>query len=134
MKILNLTQHISTTEQKLDGVVDLPKEVIETLKNLLTFNEIPSYSEMNLRALEISKLYLTERKRIFNETQEICKYALIGGAPFFMSALERSLYEHGITPLYSFSKRVSTEETLEDGTVKKLNIFLHTGFVPVSKN
>ena len=54
---------------------------------------------------------------------------MIGGAPFFMSALERALLDVGITPLYAFSIRESVEKAAEDGTVTKINVFKHVGFV-----
>ena len=54
---------------------------------------------------------------------------MIGGAPYLMSALENALMAVGIKPLYSFSERVSMEETIADGTVRKTNVFRHVGFV-----
>ena len=55
--------------------------------------------------------------------------AMIGGAPFFMSTLERVLVLNGIKPLYAFSERVSEETTAPDGAVTKINVFKHIGFV-----
>ena len=46
-----------------------------------------------------------------------------------MAALEAALREKGLTPVYAFSLRESVEETLEDGTVRKVNRFKHLGFV-----
>jgi hypothetical protein len=56
--------------------------------------------------------------------------AMIGGAPFFMSTLEKTLKEYGIKPLYAFSKRESVEEN-ENGIIIKKSIFKHIGFVEV---
>ena len=56
---------------------------------------------------------------------------MIGGAPYFMSTLEKVLKEHGFTPLYAFSKRESIEEKMPDGSVKKVQVFRHIGFVEV---
>lgn len=46
-----------------------------------------------------------------------------------MSTLEKALQYTGITPVYAFSKRESKEEKLPDGSVKKINVFKHVGFV-----
>ena len=54
---------------------------------------------------------------------------MIGGAPFLMGALESALLDYGITPVYAFSKRESVEEVQKDGSVKKINIFRHAGFI-----
>lgn len=56
-------------------------------------------------------------------------FALLGGAPFFMSALENAFYELGVPSVYAFSKRVSVEEVQPDGTVRKTNVFRHTRFI-----
>ena len=57
---------------------------------------------------------------------------MIGGAPYFMSTLEKKLKEYGIKPLYSFSKRIVEEsEDKDTGEVVKKTIFKHLGFVEV---
>lgn len=55
--------------------------------------------------------------------------AMIGGAGYFMRPLEEALKEKGIQPLYSFSERKSVEKTNPDGTVTKVNVFEHVGWV-----
>jgi len=56
---------------------------------------------------------------------------MIGGAPFLMSALEDALVIAGITPLYAFSVRESVEAEQADGSVRKVAVFRHLGFVEV---
>ena len=116
--IVNLTQHDATPDQRDAGVV-----AVETysnhVKELLTFDEIPSPIEMGRRAIKLAE-YAYESG---------CKKAMIGGAPFFMSTLEKALIDQGITPVYSFSQRVSVENTNADGSVSKSNVFKHLGFV-----
>jgi hypothetical protein len=34
-----------------------------------------------------------------------------------------------ITPLYAFSVRESVEQALADGSVRKVNVFRHAGFI-----
>ena len=50
--------------------------------------------------------------------------AMIGGAPYLMSALERALRSRGIAPVYSFSTR-----TVEIVGYVKTSVFKHTGWV-----
>ena len=57
--------------------------------------------------------------------------AMIGGAPYLMSALEKCLIEMGAKPVYAYSERVSVETTAADGSVVKENVFRHLGFVTV---
>lgn len=56
---------------------------------------------------------------------------MIGGAPYLMSALESTLKEKGVQPLYAFSERVSVEKTTETGEVIKTSTFQHKGWVEV---
>lgn len=115
--IANCTQHTPVQEQLDQGVIN--PECWEQIKELSSFSEIPSWREMKDRASKIAKLLCNEGY----------SSALIGGAPYFMSSLERELINSGITPLYAFSVRESKEEVLPDGTVRKINFFKHLGFV-----
>ena len=119
MKILNLTQHKSTTDQQKDHVYDLKGARLEQLKDLLTFDEIPTEYVLWDRADKIAAL----------AEQEGAKSAMIGGAPYFMPWLERALLRRGINIKYAFSKRESQDVHLEDGTVRKQQVFRHIGFV-----
>lgn len=118
--IINLTQHPATPEQRAEGVFDLSGEMLDYLKTLLNFEGLPTVGEVYDRAGKLADI-----------TGEFeCRKALIGGAPFLMAPLANSLNEKGIEPLCAFSKRDSVEETLSDGTVKKVSVFRHAGFVP----
>lgn len=116
--IFNLTQHEATEEQVADGVVDPDEDVKKEIKNLLTFDDIPSDAEMQ------------ERSRKLAEITQASGYktAMIGGASWFMSTLEKTLVDKGISFVYAFSKRVSVEETV-NGEVIKRTKFKHIGFV-----
>lgn len=117
--ILNLTQHNATPEQLAQGVVDLAPNLATDVRGMLNFNEIPTTEEMYRRADSIAQI----------AEEEGATHAMIGGAPYFMSPLEGALLTHGITPLYAFSVRESQEITQEDGSVRKVNVFRHIGFV-----
>ena len=117
--ILNLTQHNATEEQIAQGVVDLAPDLAANIRGMLNFNEIPTTEELFKRADAIAKI----------AEEEGATHAMIGGAPYFMSPLEGALLTHGITPLYAFSIRESQEVVQEDGSVRKVNIFRHIGFV-----
>lgn len=119
MEILNLTQHKATAEQVAAGVVDLPTTAAEELKELLTFDDLPGRVEIIRRACAIARL----------AAEHGATKAMIGGAPFLMSALEEALIYRGIVPLYAFSRRDVVESVQEDGSVKKTAVFKHLGFV-----
>ena len=119
MKILNLTQHAPTPEQLASGVIEVSQGDKVILKDLLTFSSLPTRDEINAAALNIAELassYGTE-------------FVMIGGAPFLMGVLESALKARGMTPLYAFSQRQSTEFTNDEGVVTKVNTFVHLGFV-----
>jgi hypothetical protein len=120
MKILNLTQHVATEDQIKSGVIDLPEDKQNSLKKLLNFGQLPSASEIIEHADAIAKM----------AKKTGCDKAMIGGALFLMSPLERSLRKVGVEPVYAFSVRESIERTTPDGTVLKENKFRHEGFVP----
>lgn len=129
-KILNLTQHFATPEQREAGVVDLSEEGREVLIKMLTFDEIPDRVDLEWRARAIS---CAARREIFVPSplfEEMPRpKVMIGGAPFFMSILEKMLVLSGFFPVYAFSKRESVEVLQPDGSVVKRNVFKHAGFV-----
>ena len=122
--ILNLTQHEATPQQIAEGVVDLTPEDRAQLRVLLTFDELPSAVQITTVASAICALAL-----MAGLAGPPVAAAMIGGAPFLMSALERALRAAGVTPVYAFSRRESVEEVQPDGTVRKINVFRHLGFV-----
>jgi len=148
--IINCTQHQSSPEQKDAGVIDLPEGYAERVREALTFNAIPTWKEMMSRARavldavhEYVTLDLIGEPMLFHEFADSnsIKAALeakglptslaimIGGAPFFMAALEEQAFAYGYVPLYAFSKRVVVEVRAEDGTVTKTAKFKHEGFI-----
>jgi hypothetical protein len=126
--IINLTQHATTGEQRAAGVKDLPEEFREELLKLITFEEIPSPSEMRERAHRILALFERAGETLIQEENEGIA-AMIGGAPFFSSTLEETFLKGGVSTLYAFSKRESVERILPDNTVRKESVFRHAGFV-----
>ena len=124
MIIINLTQHASTPEQSKQGVVDLTGEDLSLLKDYLTFNTLPSKGEIAAKAQAIATL-----ATLANLAGTGANSAMIGGAPYLMGPLEQALKERGLTPLYAFSERVSKEAIQADGSIKKVLVFRHLGFV-----
>jgi hypothetical protein len=114
--MINLTQHVATSEQVADGVFEPADKRI--VQNLLTFTTIPSREEVRLAADSLADIALNSG----------ADAALVGGAPFLMGVLEQSLRQRGIRPAYAFSMRESVEKTLPDGSVQKINVFKHVGF------
>jgi hypothetical protein len=130
--ILNLTQHNATAEQKAQLVVE-PRMTKEKIRELLTFEEIPTKEEIESRAEKLAEIAVSEANHYAGETDNEVwiTRVLIGGAPFFMGALEKAVRECGFTPVYAFSKRESEEIPQPDGSVKKIQVFRHLGFVEV---
>jgi hypothetical protein len=118
--ILNLTQHSATPEQIAAGVVDLTGWQREELARLLTFDSLPGEDELTERAKRIAALA---------SGHSTASAAMIGGAPYLMAPLQYWLERHGITPVYAYSVRASEEQTQADGSVRKVNVFRHAGFV-----
>lgn len=121
-QLINLTQHNLTSDQINDfkgDIVKLNDKGNDLLKSLLTFTSLPSSEEITNRAKKLARLA---------EGGDVT-HALIGGAPYLMGPLEKELVAVGITPLYSYSERVSVETTNSDGEVVKTNVFKHVGFV-----
>jgi hypothetical protein len=114
---LNLTQHAASTEQVSVGVVEpADKQVVS---KLLTFDTAPNGAEMERRAGVLAAMAASTG----------APSAMIGGAPYFMAPLEKALKAAGIKPVYSFSTRESVDQPQPDGTVRKVAVFRHTGWV-----
>lgn len=118
-QVCNLTQHEPTDAQHQAGVARHPDEFRDQVSELLDFRDLPSRQEVREKARDLAELaahagYLR---------------AMIGGAPFLMAPLEAALREQGITPLYAFSRRESVEVADPDGSVRKISVFQHLGFV-----
>jgi len=131
-KIGNLTQHSATPEQKAEGVWDLPEYLRQELSSAITFDEIPSPKEMAVRAQQVVAIFRGGQDAISQEGMiPVGITAMIGGAPYFMAPLERALMAAGIEPVYAFSRRESEDQPQTDGSVKKVMVFRHAGFVKV---
>lgn len=115
--IVNLTQHQATEAQAMEGVFNVDPSL--NLGALLTFASAPSEQEMKERAEKLANIAVEAK----------AEAAMIGGAGYFMRPLEEALRARGIRPLYSFSERRSAEKHNPDGTVTKVNVFEHVGWV-----
>ena len=124
--ILNLTQHKSTPEQ---GCYDLQGQALADLKGLLTFENLPTRQEIVDRAAVLAAVAAGSPVAYDGEEAIFATAAMIGGAPFLMGPLEAALRERGITPLYAFSERVSEDAVQPDGSVRKVAVFRHKGFI-----
>lgn len=157
---MNLTQHVATPEQRAAGLEDLPEQERAELQALLTFavsgpcglaeNPRAAYEAVEARAREIvSRFVLPRIAQALRdagfaepgmddaEVLRACRpeavgaKAMIGGAPYLMAPLERELMRRGVAPVYALSDRVSEEQAQPDGTVRKVNVFKHVGFLAV---
>jgi len=114
--IFNLTQHITSAEQKVEGVIDPSSDERKQIRKLLTFETIPDRDEIGKRVQGLLNIIIDHRSE--------CSAVMIGGAPFLMPSLQRRIHELGLDPLYAFSKR-----RIEEKDGKKIAIFHHEGFV-----
>lgn len=130
MKILNLTQHLATPDQKAAGVVDLPELGRQQLQKLITFETLPDDTELSDRAHAVASLAAQYIELMALTDGEPANTVLIGGAPYFMVPLEIALSHFGLFAVYAFSVREPVETHNPDGTVTKRNVFKHAGFVP----
>lgn len=130
--ILNLTQHPATPEQVAAGVVDLTGDDLERLKNLLTFDDIKSTLLRHDRADRLAEMVRDinlQGDPDYLHQDGTAIHCMIGGAPFLMPPLEAALLKDNRVPVYAFSVRQSVEEPQADGSVRKVNVFCHGGFV-----
>lgn len=149
--IINLTQHPASAEQIAAGVVDLPAGHRALLAQSLTVDALPTRLHAAIvdnelvRSLTVDAL-LT-RQLIADRCANIAALAvhnglggddaddphptaaMIGGAPWMMRALEDALLDMGVPAVYAFSVRESIEQTQPDGSVRKVAVFRHAGFV-----
>lgn len=119
--ILNLTQHPASAEQIAAGVEDVDPRERDYLTTLLTVDALPDRAELQDRAEHLAELALMYDPGA----------VMIGGAPFLMAPLEKALRRQGLTVLYAFSRRECAEEKQPDGSVRKVQVFKHLGFVEV---
>lgn len=124
MKIINLTQHVATPEQKAAGVFDVSPEHRKALQEALTFDAAPTRWEIKARAARVVRIMKAEASGDNSD----CAVAMLGGAPWLMYDLQAAVKEAGFEAVYAFSQRRSVEKMV-DGKVVKTNEFVHAGFV-----
>ena len=123
--MLNLTQHPASPEQVAAGVIDLPAEDRAELQGLLTFGELPGSDLVLYRADCIAAL----AKRAIKAAPDLNGTCMIGGALWLMAPLAEALRARGIEPFFAFSVRETEEAPQADGSVRKIAVFRHKGFV-----
>jgi hypothetical protein len=154
--ILNLTQHPATPAQKDAGVVDV--ENTQRLKNLLTVQvsgyvgiaELTPTGQramLHARASDIMAEFvcpvLCHRATLLLDSsdkpffginaynyvrEQMALRVMVTGFQPLVAELVKKLKAAGCVPVCAISDRVSKEETLPDGTVRKTNDFIHCGF------
>jgi hypothetical protein len=134
MPVLNFTQHRCTADQLAAGIIDCPEQFRDQLTSLLTFDELPTSSEVWNRAQQLAHLFETVAVHLGFDyaTKETSLHAMIGGAPFLMPLLEDAFDDIDVTAYYAFSRRESVDQVQEDGTVRKVAVFKHVGLYEVA--
>lgn len=120
--IINLTQHQPTAEQVTAGVVNLRRDLLESLNLCLNFEA--SYDKTNLELSAKSIIALL----FHNGSSGVGQQVMVGGMPSFMPILEKTLLQAGFRVLYAKTDRISEDQPQSDGTVRKISVFKHIGF------
>ena len=123
-RIINLTQHTATQSQLDAGVEELKPELKERLLKALNFIGVPTYKDIQEAADE---MYHIMHKYSYCYTCIDVPAFMVGGHPALMCALTQfsSIYRMK----FAASDRVSEEVIQEDGSVRKINVFKHIGFI-----
>ena len=123
--VINLTQHELTPEQK--AFIDIECHTDrQKVKELLTFTKLPTQFQILRRAVGLADIV----RNIVDQDEHINLFlVLIGGAPYLMKPLIEELKEIGVTPVFSYTDRVSVETIQPDGSVVKTQVFKHLGYV-----
>ena len=123
--IINLTQHELTPEQR--EFIDIECHTDrQKVKDLLTFTKLPSKEDIYYRALDLAAIV----ENIIDQDEHVDLFlVLIGGAPYLMKPLIEELKKIGVTPVFSYTDRVSVETMQPDGSVVKTQVFKHLGYV-----
>lgn len=127
--IVNLTQHPATPEQVAAGVIDLAGDHLASLKLALTFDACPPVAEICERAEFIAELACYNGLGDEGDSP-LPQQAMIGGALWLMAPLATELRTRSIEPVFAFSVRAVEEQAQADGSVRKVALFRHAGFVP----
>ena len=123
--IVNLTQHAASIDQIAAGVLDLPADQRAILTKALTFESLPTRGEIVAAAEVIAGLAASAGPA----PHILPDAAMIGGAMWLMAPLAAAIESRGIESLFAFSQRESVEESQPDGSVRKIAVFRHVGFV-----
>lgn len=132
MKILNLTCHTATSGQIAAGVVEFTShERFERLLSLLKFDTAPSELLVKSRTMAIVALAMEEID--FQSKGQEVGYdewqVMLGGALWLMKPLTDGFMRSRVVPVFAFSERKSLETPLANGTVQKVVVFEHAGWV-----
>ena len=124
MITFNMTQHVASADQLKAGVVELNEIYKTTLLEALNFEGVPTSSDVG-KAVQLMAGLMDEQEAY--ETEEV--QFMVGGAPYLMAALTQWAPIYRM--VFACSDRVSEEQHMPDGSVRKVNVFKHIGFTPM---
>lgn len=123
MPVINITRHKTTEQQNtISGVIDIPDQFLEPIKELSIFQPLPTLKLLKQRAKAI--VDIIDGLSISNITGVLC-----GGAPYFNAVLDRELISRGYTPCYPFTMKVFTEYEDSKGNTLAGVEHVHVGLV-----
>jgi hypothetical protein len=119
MRVINLTKYRATPDQIEAGVLDVTDSLFGQLRVALTFDKPPTPDEIIKRSQAIVD--------VAREADNV--NVMIGGDLWMIPIIERLLYTNGFSVWYPLSKIVFKHVTKHDGTIEKMMVFHHEGFV-----
>jgi hypothetical protein len=122
--IINLTQHEATEDQKNAGVVNIDEKYKSVLIEALNFRAVPDMAAVMFATDQLALIMQWYDPHLSGDVQ-----FMVGGAPYLMACLTR--YAPIYSMLFACSDRVSEEQHMPDGSVRKVNVFKHIGFTPM---
>ena len=130
--IINLTQHLATPDQASAGLIDMPEDggFRAALNEALSFNHQPDQEELLRRARRVVGIMADYAGGM---TALQGRKVMLGGFSALMHPLQAACLKAGMQVGYAYPGSCECVDQLQpDGSVLKMAIFRHGGFIWVS--
>lgn len=130
--IINLTQHLATPDQASAGLIDMPEDggLRAALTEALSFNHQPDQEELLRRARRVVGIMADYAGGM---TALQGHKVMLGGFSALMHPLQAACLKAGMQVGYAYLGPCEWVDQLQpDGSVLKMAIFRHGGFIWVS--
>ena len=130
--IINLTPHLATPDQASAGLIDMPEDggLRAALTEALSFNHQPDQEELLRRARRVVGIMADYAGGM---TALQGRKVMLGGFSALMHPLQAACLKAGMQVGYAYPGLCECVDQLQpDGSVLKMAIFRHGGFIWVS--